>query len=273
MKIKFLGTAAAEGWPAVFCQCSSCKKAWEKGGKNIRTRSSCLIDDELLIDFPPDTYMHVLQQKLDLSKIQHLIVTHSHQDHFYPLDLVMRKEPFAHIYDGSPLHVYGNNKVVEKYNQDCGDEKVSGKILQVHEIEAFTSFQAGNAKIIPLLAKHDPSEKCLIYIIELGGKRLLYGHDTGFFPEATWDAIKPYRFDAVILDCTTGQHKDGKNHMGIQDNVEVKEELLKRGNVDERTKLIVTHFSHNGGLLHDELIDAVKPYNFEVAFDGAEFNI
>ena len=38
MKIRFLGTAAAEGWPAVFCACESCKRAERLGGKDIRTR-------------------------------------------------------------------------------------------------------------------------------------------------------------------------------------------------------------------------------------------
>ncbi|HPC76977.1 MAG TPA: carbon-phosphorus lyase, partial [bacterium] len=44
MEIMFLGTAAAEGWPGVFCSCDYCKKARELGGKNIRTRSSVLIE-------------------------------------------------------------------------------------------------------------------------------------------------------------------------------------------------------------------------------------
>ena len=29
MKFTFLGTAAAEGWPALFCNCINCKKARE----------------------------------------------------------------------------------------------------------------------------------------------------------------------------------------------------------------------------------------------------
>ena len=33
MKIKYLGTAAAEGITAVFCECETCKKAIELGGK------------------------------------------------------------------------------------------------------------------------------------------------------------------------------------------------------------------------------------------------
>ena len=61
MKIQYLGTAAAEGIPAIFCECETCKKTRERGGKNIRTRSQALIDDKILIDLPADTYLHFLQ--------------------------------------------------------------------------------------------------------------------------------------------------------------------------------------------------------------------
>jgi len=74
VKIKFLGTAAAEGWPGIFCECDVCMKARELKGKNIRTRSSCIIDDKYMVDFPPDTYMHVLNNGLMLSKIEYLFI-------------------------------------------------------------------------------------------------------------------------------------------------------------------------------------------------------
>ncbi|HEX28759.1 TPA: hypothetical protein ENG04_01615 [Candidatus Poribacteria bacterium] len=57
MKVKFLGTAAAEGWPGVFCECENCRRAREAGGKNIRTRSSLLLNDIYKVDLPPDTYL------------------------------------------------------------------------------------------------------------------------------------------------------------------------------------------------------------------------
>ena len=55
MKIKYLGTAAAEAVPAPFCECEICERAREKGGRNIRTRSQAVIDDRILIDFCADT--------------------------------------------------------------------------------------------------------------------------------------------------------------------------------------------------------------------------
>ena len=76
MKIKFLGTAAAEGIPALFCDCEICERVRRLGGKNIRTRSQALINDDLLIDFPADTYLHVLNYGLELHKINNCIITH-----------------------------------------------------------------------------------------------------------------------------------------------------------------------------------------------------
>ena len=51
MKLRYLGTAAAEGIPGVFCDCKVCREARTKKGRFIRTRSQLLLEDELLIDF------------------------------------------------------------------------------------------------------------------------------------------------------------------------------------------------------------------------------
>lgn len=69
MKIKYLGTAAYEGVPALFCNCEVCKKSRAAGGKNIRTRSQAVIDDKIMIDFNPDTVTHTLNYGIDWEKI------------------------------------------------------------------------------------------------------------------------------------------------------------------------------------------------------------
>lgn len=53
MKIHFLGTAASEGIPNPFCRCEHCQQARIRKGKDLRTHSSAIIDDELLIDVAP----------------------------------------------------------------------------------------------------------------------------------------------------------------------------------------------------------------------------
>lgn len=50
MKITYYGTAAGEAWPGVFCDCELCRKARMLGGKNIRTRSQALVNQDLLLE-------------------------------------------------------------------------------------------------------------------------------------------------------------------------------------------------------------------------------
>ena len=56
-----------------------------------------------------------------------------------------------------------------------------------------------------------------------------------------------------MLDCTCGDEAEGTNHMGFSDDVIMRDRLRENGNVDDSTKLVITHSSHNGHLLHEEL--------------------
>ena len=53
MKLTFLGTGAGEGYPGYWCECPHCTYARKHRGKNLRTNSSMVIDEELLIDIGP----------------------------------------------------------------------------------------------------------------------------------------------------------------------------------------------------------------------------
>lgn len=274
MKVTFLGTAAAEGWPAVFCECSSCKRAREQGGKNIRTRSSCLIDEKYMVDFPPDTYYHELNGDLALSRVEYLLVTHSHDDHFYPEDIMMRKEPYAH-FDKPPLVVYGNRAVQAKFDRVNRMEKEQNNRIVFQPVELFQTYSVGEAEVTPLTADHTPGEHCLLYRITLHGKTLLYGHDSGIFPEQTFEylAKSGRRIDAAILDCTDGPGSSEHYHMGFPACRRVKQRLVEEGCADEHTKFIISHFSHNGGYLYDELKAMADPYHFITAYDSMQITI
>ena len=51
MRLRVLGSAAAEGWPAMFCSCPGCQKARANGGKDLRRRTAYLLDEDTLIDY------------------------------------------------------------------------------------------------------------------------------------------------------------------------------------------------------------------------------
>lgn len=112
MRIQYLGTAAAEGFPGVFCNCEYCRIARSDLNKELRTRSQALIDNDLLIDFGPDTYWHSLRFGLDLSAVKYVLVTHSHTDHFYAQELVNRGGNFAKQMKSAKIHIFANSEVL-----------------------------------------------------------------------------------------------------------------------------------------------------------------
>jgi phosphoribosyl 1,2-cyclic phosphate phosphodiesterase len=112
MIIKLLGTAAFEGIPALFCNCEICRESRALAGRNIRKRSSAIIDNKIALDFTNDTLSHVIDYNLDLSQLEHLFITHSHSDHFNYYDLKAKLGWFTN--SGNPvLNVYANENCVD----------------------------------------------------------------------------------------------------------------------------------------------------------------
>lgn len=270
MILRYLGTAAAEGWPALFCTCEPCRRARSAGGRNIRTRSQAIIDDRLLIDFPADTYMHILNNNIDLANIRHCVITHDHMDHLYAPELRMRDGVFAHV-DGPPLTLYGTRPATAKVDQAAqnGQGERSTRFQSV-TVTPFETFAAAGLTITPLPANHDPKCEPVIYLIADGSQTILYAHDTGYFTDDTWRYLtdKQPHLDLVSLDCTTIHEFCRDGHMGLSTASEVADRLRQIGCIDDRTRLVLNHFSHNGGPTYDELLAEAQAAGFEVAFDG-----
>lgn len=278
MKLQILGTAAAEGIPALFCTCEYCKQARKLGGKDVRTRSGAIIDDQLMIDFSPDAYFHSIQFGVDYTYVHTVLITHDHMDHFLAEEFGNRAPGFAVLDDTAPacLTVYGNDRVGMRMQFGShGGLRHPSAPVQFKRIVPFEKTELpGGYTFTALTGLHDRSQQCYLYLIEdRQGKRILYGHDTGYFVPETMEAIKGIHLDLVMLDCTYGRYRDGGNHMGLEDNFEMKRRLVANGNADENTQMIVTHFSHNGHMLHEELLRAATPEGFDVAYDGVIYEI
>jgi phosphoribosyl 1,2-cyclic phosphate phosphodiesterase len=267
MNITFLGTAAAEGFPAVFCNCGYCREARRLGGKNIRTRSQTLINDDLLIDLPADTYSHFLYNGICGDTIRNLLITHSHADHLYPQELEMRRGPFAHNMRVPVLEVYCGQGA---YDAIC-TAIPQPKRFRVHLLRPYEKVTVGNYEVIPLPARHFEGDGALIYIIR-GDKTILYAHDTGFFYDEVLNYIEKeqIRFDFVTLDCTNVDIPipDSGEHMGFPNIAHLLQTLTEIGCITEDTQKFVNHFSHNGNPLHAHLEERAKEYGCQVAYDG-----
>lgn len=275
MKIKYLGTAAAEGVPAIFCSCDVCKKSRILGGRNIRTRSQAIIDDKLLIDFPPDSYVHFLKEGIDGIQLKNCLITHGHTDHLYAEDFEMRNEGYANYENDkvTPFNVYITKKSKVFIKNKEKEYHVKYNTLDIHTITPFVPFIVDDYTITALKADHDTVTSPVIYIIDDGKSTLLYANDTGYFPQDTWDyleKIKPH-FDFVSLDCTGGILNYHLGHMGLESNIKVKDRFLENGFADKDTVFCCNHFSHNNKVTYDEFVPIAKEQGFLVSFDSMEY--
>ena len=278
MKFRYLGTAAAEGVPAIFCACENCRRARAIGGRALRSRSQAIVDDELLIDFPADTYCHFLREGLDMAKVHTCIVTHAHSDHLYPADLEMIRPGFSHLPKEYSLAFYGTKPVIDRlepyYNMLAPDQR---HIASLNEILPFSVIEAGKYRITVLPAVHDPKSGPVFYMIEDGEKTVLYANDTDYFCDEVWayfETVKP-KFDLVSLDCTNClTFRDYIGHMGIERNLKIRRQFLALGYATEGTVFVCHHFSHNGeGAVYDDMIGPAAKEGFLVSYDGMVLEI
>jgi len=303
VKLTFLGTAAAEGYPALWCRCERCTTARARGGRKLRFRSSLLINDDLLIDPGPDLVAAAIRHNVDLAPVQAALVTHPHTDHLEASTLYWRRKGFV----GTPLpllHVYASQRSFDRVLRHEGREIDPVAIhIQAHRIGAFERveietgeaaadgrFEGGSVPQTPrrrytvwtFAASHaEPAIEPMFYAIrqtagpEAEGRTptLLYATDTGPFSEETWAGLERVgreglRFDVTAIDSTVGLGPDSRGHMNVRQSTWHQEELERRGLLAEGARRFAHHFSHNGTPPYEELVEHLAPRGVQPAYDG-----
>lgn len=266
MKLTLLGTAAAEGWPAPFCRCDACRQARLLGGRNIRSRSGALVDGDLKIDWGPDTVSQIQRLGLDLAGLRTLIFTHQHCDHIVASELEWTTPPSTLTPPAVPIAVYGNAPVLAMLRAEFPNPAAQN--LELHLLEPLVPVVTPTGdEVLPLPARHAP--QALLLRLTRGGRHLLYGHDTGLFPDETIAALAGTPLHAALFDCTLGGvHSGYRGHMDIEEVLQTIERLRSVGTITQETTLVATHFSHNGALLHEALVERFAPHGVRVAYDG-----
>jgi phosphoribosyl 1,2-cyclic phosphodiesterase len=246
MRLTFLGTGSAEGYPHPFCRCAHCARARALGGPSLRRRAAALIGDDLLLDLGPDVPAAAALGR-SLARVRHCLLTHAHADH---LDAALARDlASAGLLDraaGARLN------------------------LAVHRVAAGQPFAAGRYRVTAFPASHDPAVEPLLYAIEADGRCIFYGTDTAALAEAVWAAFHRHklRFDVVILDHTYGPGVAGDDHLGADGVIEHTARLRAEGLLAEGGRVLATHLSHAGNPPHPELAAIAARHGYEVAHDG-----
>jgi len=277
MRIKVLGTAAAEGVPAMFCNCENCVKARELKGKNLRARTQALIDNDLLVDFSDDTYLNGQRFGIDLSAIKYFLITHAHSDHLSPWEFdnlnagVNRTE--------EKVFILGGKYILDEIVRVCPGS-INGLIekgtVEFVELKPFVKTEIGEYAITPLKANH-AGGNAMVYIIEKGGKSMLYCLDTGKLPEEDFEFMKGIKkpLDFVLIDCTYGRVPADKygGHLSLYDGANQIKLMKDTGAVSEKTDVMVTHFAHWHIPSHEAMEEMAAEFGYEVSYDGIEKEI
>ncbi len=276
MKLTVLGSAAAEGVPALWCECETCRIAVERGGRDLRRRTCYLLDSDTLIDFGPDAYWQCSEFKVDLPNLKRILFTHPHHDHLDGVELLWRRAGFSKV--TKPLTVVGRPTIFSEI-LSCGASGAVYKLETLHivplEAKPGEWQKDGDLAFLSIEANHAPGRMPVIYVLRRNGRTLLIANDTGYLSEDSWKKLEGVKLDAAIIECTMGMaHPDSRNgHMGSNVSIEFRKRLVDMGCLASDAPAIVNHFTHNCGGNHADLVKLFQPAEIEVAYDGMVLEI
>lgn len=280
MKLRFLGTSAATGFPNPHCRCDNCVAAREAGWKSIRMMCSALIDDDLIIDLGPDVSGACIRQGVDLGSVKWCLQTHPHDDHMYPLHLTARAKSWG-AKNAEPLEWFMSARAIElalAFSAKPFDrmdmtvnEPPGTHLLTLTTIGQWQELAFGPYRVLTIAANHDPAVEPMLFAIERDGRRLLYGTDSASLPEDTWPRVAAagWSFDAVVFDHNDGFMREvSPTHMGSGAMLHELGIMRELGLVSDSTRVLATHIAHHSNTIHEVEDARARELGYEIAWDG-----
>jgi phosphoribosyl 1,2-cyclic phosphate phosphodiesterase len=284
VKITFLGTAAAEGYPDPFCRCDNCEGARALGGRALRKRASALIDDELLIDFGPDLLPASQIHNVPLTGVRYAVQTHGHDDHFFPDNFTYRTErclvtDAPHLqYAVSPFVArMVKNALVPHFRSgdDLGRNQFPSFRMDLVIHPQWETVDIGPYEVLAIPAVHAPGTDARVLGIRRSApdgetRTLLYCTDTAPMPDGTWERVaeEGWSFDLVVMDCTHGIAPNSSVHHSRESMLAERERMRSAGAFGDGSRLMAHHFAHHSNPLPDAMDRLGREGGYDVAYDG-----
>ncbi len=254
MQIKFLGTGAAEGIPAINCECRHCKRARKEGGKLLRERNSILFQlsgYNMLIEAPPD--IRNLINKYEVDDLQGILATHATYSHiggikefeYWPTSLDFLAEP----------------NLFEVIRKEHWTEKLDKLMFHIpYYPGAALSF--GQFTLIPFAARR--SQPIFGLSIQNGRKHIVYASST---PSRLTNYAHCLMTGVDMLIVNTPTFEPPKeDHISVVEAMELKEDVGAE-------QLVLTHINHNNRP-HDELDVYARQFpGVTIAYDGMTLEV
>lgn len=271
MKITVMGSAGETTVPAIFSQKYGHQRALELGDKDIRSRSALMVDSQLKIDFPADTFHQVVTQGLELQQLKYVFITRSSYPNFAVEEMASMLPFIQERKNGEHLRIFGNLESIEKARHTFGQSAA----VSFHEIQPFQVLNLGPYVIHTIKAANNGDVNPFNYIVRKGRTSVLYATDSGLYDDRNWKYLKSgSALDAVVLGCLHGARPAQNAHrMGFPELKKFKENCESLGIATPLTRWVMTQVSASDGFLHEEWSALVQPFGFEVAFDGMKVTL
>ncbi len=233
-----------------------------------KDNSACyLIDNKILIDIPNGTLKGILRQEIDISKLECILITHFHADHFFDLPFVLLS--LFNKRDGKkskPLYIV------------CNDSE-RGKVKDILNLSNFRSYEEFcdklNIKIIGVKENNHKFDKVDGYVIrsykvkhtaeaygfvieDNDNKRIGFTGDS-----CLCDGVEKIIKNSNAIFCDTSKLVgDDDAHMGCDNIIQLSSKYVNK-------KIITSHMYFD---VKCEIIKLNIP-NLIVGNDGLEINI
>jgi phosphoribosyl 1,2-cyclic phosphate phosphodiesterase len=234
MKLTLLGTGDAIGTPKIGCKCPSCRDALA-GGLSRRMRFSILVESDegrVLIDTSPDLRWQLL--KKDINKVNGVIWTHAHYDHYAGFGDFHRVQNHVPVYA-----LKGTMDYILNYLYFLKPER--------HDVSAYETFNLAGLEYTLFRVNHPPTETIGV-LVQDGQKRAVITSDTNMqIPEESIDLIK--NADLILADAIMPPGYNINKHMNAEEAVNLAKILGAKD-------IILTHLSH----LYPPHEDAMKKW-------------
>ncbi|CAN5475796.1 hypothetical protein BH11ARM1_BH11ARM1_02620 [soil metagenome] len=268
MKLRLLGTGAADGIPSMYGDDAVSRYAKEHGGKDIRSRAAAILDGHLKIDLPPDTLMQLQRDRLSTADWSALIFTHSDDDHLAVSEIQYSMIPFT-TEEELPYPIYCNPTVAEII-----EARYPRWPIEIVLTHSFECYEIGAYRMTPVKATHISGEDCQNLIFEKDGRTLLYATDTGVWREETWNFLKSFKLDALVIECTDGfDTATYEGHLDLNQCVSMVDRLRTMGVLEHNSVVATTHHSVRGQANHAQLEEALGRHSILAGFDGMEIDV
>ena len=254
MQLEFLGTGAAEGIPAINCNCHHCTKARQEGGKLLRQRSALFVslpDYGLLVETPPD--IRSMLGSYEIGRIDGIFLSHAHYDHAGGLE--------EFLYWQRNIDFFAENAVYTDPRLRNGHDRL--RDIAFH-CQCWPGVAVRFEQFFFTLFAVRHTVPCFGLALYECGHKAIYAADSG--PRWSNYARCLISKAAILIVNVPRFEPPSEDHLTVVEAISLKEEL-------DVQHLILTHINHHNRP-HDELENYVSQFDgVTVAYDGLTLSL